>query len=273
MDKPGLLVISHGSRSAAWVALVDEAIAQANWPEGIPVVSSFLECVPGRSIQDGIDELEAIGVNAIGVLPLFVSSGSTHVDEIAYALGVKAESLVETDLEPFAVRARIYYGQPLDGDEAVLDMLASRLKGLRVAGERDGVLLIAHGSPHEPFQTRWHEGLSHLGRMLLERGLCAYADHALLCCEDVAGAARQLRVRTEAMGGQVVVVPLFLSTGYFTNQVIPERLSGETVEYDGQTLLPHPALSVWLEQEALRVLDTMHESSDSRPVSGRIVQQ
>lgn len=113
--RPGLLVISHGSPDGSWVTLVDEAMAQAAWPEGVPIASSFLDCVPGRTIQDGIDELEAQGVDAIGVIPLFISGGSTHVDEIAYALGVTSAPLADTKLPPFRLRAQVRYGRPLDG--------------------------------------------------------------------------------------------------------------------------------------------------------------
>ncbi|MDZ7542681.1 hypothetical protein GNF83_16095, partial [Clostridium perfringens] len=156
--KTGLLVISHGSRDLTWVTLVDEAIAKAQWPEGLPVASSFLECVPGRSSQEGIDELDAQGVEQLAVIPLFVSSGSTHVDEIAWALGVTEEPLAATELTRFRVRAAVLYGRPLDEHEAVLAMIADRLAKLAVGEGSVRALLVAHGSPHEPFQTRWRAG-------------------------------------------------------------------------------------------------------------------
>lgn len=127
--KPGLLIISHGSRDESWVTLVEEAIAQTDWPDGVAVVSSYLECVPEQDIQYGINTLEAQGVNHIGVIPLFVSAGSTHADEIAYALGAKPAPLCETDLEPFRVQARVYYGRPLDGGNVVPLQSASSMLG------------------------------------------------------------------------------------------------------------------------------------------------
>lgn len=293
--KPGLLVVSHGSRDGSWVTLVDEAIAKAAWPEGVPIASSFLECVPSRNIQDGVDALEAQGVDHIGVIPLFVSAGSKHVDEIAYALGVTAAPLAKTELAPFRVNARVLYGRPLDGgaddaeEDILLRMVEARLRGLGVRPGADGVLLIAHGSPHEPFQARWHDSLRGLARLLVKRGMCAAASHALLCCEDIAAAAQRLmsllsgaadgfgeraeklaaplpmfdaapslgadeELDEHAVKRRVAVVPVFLSRGYFTTHVIPERLADVPVMYDGQTLLPYPALSRWLEREAERLL-------------------
>ncbi|MBG9734962.1 sirohydrochlorin chelatase [Paenibacillus alvei] len=350
--KPGLLIISHGSRDESWVTLVEEAIAQAQWPQGVAVASSYLECVPGRDIQYGIDTLEAQGVNHIGVIPLFVSAGSTHADEIAYALGVKPAPLCETDLEPFQVQACVFYGRPLDGgdvvplaeasidrinsgvacvdcaepsreatasstyrkmneeqwsddsglfvrsegqEELLLDMIEARLRGLGVLPHADAVLLVAHGSRYEPFTSRWHSSLRRLARRLVQRGACAGASHALLCCEDIAdavqrlshvltssqnemgwgGRAEQLAVPLDSVGGmdtlrigadaleerimerRVAVVPVFLSRGYFTSHVIPERFKDVPVLYDGEALLPHPALSKWLQQEAVRLLRLM----------------
>lgn len=329
--RPGLLIISHGSRDESWVTLVEEAIVRAQWPQGVVVASSYLECVPGRDIQNGIDTLEAQGVNQIGVIPLFVSAGSTHADEIAYALGVKPAPLCETDLQPFQVQARVYYGRPLDGGDVVpladgsidhasreeqisgarglpvqlegqedredllLEMIETRLRGLSVRPHADAVLLVAHGSRYEPFTSRWHSSLRRLERRLVQRGACAAASHALLCCEDIAeavqrlehvltsghhemglgGRAEQLAVPLDSVGSidalrnglvalgernterRVAVVPVFLSRGYFTSHVIPERLKDESVLYDGEALLPHPALSKWLQQEAVRLLKLM----------------
>lgn len=104
MSKVGVLVISHGSRDQGWVDLVDEAVNAVHLPVDIPIYASYLELVEGRLIQDGIHSLEAQGVTEIIVVPLFVSSGSTHIDEISYALGVIEQPLLETDMKPLTFR-------------------------------------------------------------------------------------------------------------------------------------------------------------------------
>jgi sirohydrochlorin ferrochelatase len=98
--KPGLLVISHGSREAGWVALVDDSVeaARVQLESSLPIEAAFLELVEGRLIQDGIDRLEEAGVTHLFALPLFVSSGSTHVDEIGWALGAYPKPRTETEL-------------------------------------------------------------------------------------------------------------------------------------------------------------------------------
>ncbi|MNO09252.1 hypothetical protein D3C81_2323000 [compost metagenome] len=55
-------------------------------------------------------------------------------------------------------------------------------------------------------------------------------------------------------GHDVLVAPLFLSEGYFTKHVIPGRLRGLEYAYSGRTLLPHPLLPHWIEQQVVTML-------------------
>ncbi|MCZ8516272.1 cobalamin biosynthesis protein CbiX [Paenibacillus filicis] len=248
MVKFGILVISHGSRSKDWVRLVDEAVAAVKLPAGVPVFSAFLEIVEDRLIQDGIDWLESQGVTDIVTVPLFVSSGSTHIDEISYALGVKPEPLLPTDLEPFAVRARIHFTAPVDDDPVIADIVYAKLKRLSSEPERELVLLIGHGSIEKGFHELWLRGLEKLAQRLKLLGGFAEADTAMLLPDQVGEKMdrwRQLRPELT-----VIVAPLFLSEGYFTREVIPERLQGYTYRYGGEALLPHPGIARWIERQA-----------------------
>ncbi|WP_151736715.1 sirohydrochlorin chelatase [Paenibacillus tengchongensis] len=255
--QPGVLIISHGSRDRTWVSMVNEAAAELTFAEKLPVAVSFLELVEGRLIQDGIDELESQGVTDIIVVPLFVSSGSTHIDEIQYALGVKAAPELETDLAPFTVQARIHFGNPVDDDPDIAVMIWDKLRGLSQAPEREVILLVGHGSRHEGFRQRWERGISSLAeRVRLISGVAA-ADYGLLNPDSV-------RSRTEhwrEQGYDVLVAPLFLSEGYFTKVVVPKRLEGLEYAYSGRTLLPHPLLPHWIEEQVNRAVAMLRERS------------
>ncbi|OAB36054.1 sirohydrochlorin chelatase [Paenibacillus glacialis] len=243
MRRPGVLIISHGSREPMWVELVDEAVNQLPLQDLIPVAVSFLEIVEGRLIQDGIYLLEEQGVTDIIVIPLFVSSGSTHVDEIAYALGVKENADCETELAPYHIQSNIHYGVPMDDDDNVAQMVWDKIRGLCVDVEREVILLVGHGSIYEGFRERWEKGISSLALKVQAISGVNAVDYALLNPNSV-------QERTEywqrEFGYQVIVAPLFLSEGYFTRNVIPERLKGLTYRYSGQALLPHPLISQWI---------------------------
>ncbi|MNK45176.1 sirohydrochlorin cobaltochelatase [compost metagenome] len=252
--KPGVLVISHGSPDAAWMRLVDESVAKLELPAEMPVVASFLEVVEGRLIQDGIDLLEEAGVTDMIVIPLFVSSGSTHIDEIAYALGVKAAPDKETDLEPFRVQSRVHFGEPIDDDPLIARMVWDKIKSKSAEPEKEVVLLVGHGSVHDGFRQRWERGIRALAEHVGEIGGVKHADYALLNPDSVAD---KVRYWHEERGMDVLVAPLFLSAGYFTKKTIPSRLEGLECRYSGETLLPHPLLTDWINRQILTIMKSL----------------
>ncbi|SFT19245.1 Sirohydrochlorin ferrochelatase [Paenibacillus sp. BC26] len=282
MRKPGVLVISHGSREADWVKLVDEAVAavvvgreggavgsadrdesrDADASRGdeqspsnltgadVPVVSAFLEIVEGRLIQDGIDQLEAEGVTELYVLPLFVSSGSTHVDDIAQAFGVAPVSAGRRgELVPFRVGAgmSVRFGLPIDDDADIAELLLGNIAELSSAPARERLLLVAHGSREPVFHRRWRDGMRQLAARVRELGGFGGADIAMLLPNQAACKLRALQRRYP--GDSFLVVPLFLSEGYFTRTVIPGRLEGLDYRYNGRALLPNPNIVRWVERQ------------------------
>jgi sirohydrochlorin ferrochelatase len=252
LKRYGVLVISHGSRSREWVRLVDEAVEAVRLPEPMPVCSAFLEVVEGRLIQDGIDRLEAEGVTDLIAVPLFVSSGSTHMDEIAYALGVQEKPLLPTDLVPFRRRASVRLCAPLDDDPEAAGIVYEKLRPLSVSPDREIVILTGHGSDEDGFRERWKEGLHRLAGRLGGLGGFAAADYATLLPDTLGGKVRDWQQRRPDCA--VLIAPLFLSEGYFTGQVIPRRLEGLGYRYNGKALLPHPLLSRWLERRIAAAL-------------------
>lgn len=258
--KPGILVISHGSRETEWVQLVDDAVAAAAASphlSGVPVVSSFLEIVEGRLIQDGIDMLEQQGVTDMYVVPLFVSSGSTHVDEIGQAFGLPWVSDLEGDLGTFRVSAKVTFGQPIDDDPEIAELLAANIAELSTEPAKEALLLVGHGSKENVFHERWQQGMTRLGERLRALGGFARTEYAMLLPDQAA--AKLQAMQAEHPEEAVIVVPLFLSQGYFTNQVIPTRLSGLTYRYNGQAMLPHPAIERWLERQMTGWLGRVRE--------------
>lgn len=202
---PGVLIISHGSRDKAWVSIVEEAVSGLSLGEEIPVVVSFLELVEGRLIQDGINELEHAGITDIIVIPLFVSSGSTHVDEIEYALGAKPEPERETDLALFSVKAKVHYGYPIDDDPDIAVMIWDKLRELSTEPKRETILLVGHGSVYDGFRQRWQKGISSLAGRVSEVSGVAAADYGLLSPDSI----RSKVEYWQEQGHEVLVAPLF----------------------------------------------------------------
>lgn len=258
MSKAAVLVISHGSRSADWISLIDKAVADVHITDSaqegvpVPVVSSFLELVEGRLIQDGIDALEAQGATDIIVVPLFVSYGSTHVEEIRYALGDLKKASFDTDVAPFRFKANMHVCSPLDDDPVVASIVYDHLRELSQRPEREHVLLIGHGSELPAFYAKWKKSMETVAANLQKFGGYAQVRAALLLPDET---RETMRLWQEEMPHRdVLVAPLFLSSGYFTNTVIPARLDGFDYRYNGKALLPHSFVSRWMERVAAEAL-------------------
>ncbi|QKG83860.1 cobalamin biosynthesis protein CbiX [Kroppenstedtia pulmonis] len=236
----GVLVIAHGSRSREWVDGVDEAVSQV--VTDFPITVGYLELVLGRSIKDGVRELEKQGVDNILVIPLFVSSGSSHLEEIRYALGVQEESSVLTSLGKIHPVARIHWCPAMDDHPRILEILADRVRSLSQNPDDESLLLIAHGSEYPDYRRQWEKGMIRIADSLNQIFHFKAVDFALLQSGDLPEKKRM------SDNGELLVLPVFLSPGYFTREVIPQKLAGWDCRYQGETLLPHPGVSRWLEE-------------------------
>jgi len=258
--KPGLLVISHGSREAGWVELVDETVATARAALGdaLPVEAVFLELVEGRLIQDGIDCMKTAGVTHLLALPLFVSSGSTHVDEIGWALGAYLESRTETELERYQTSSmELTYGKPMDDAAEIVSVVLDRLQEMSKEPAKESILLVGHGSEEAGFREAWERGLTSIADQVIKLGGYATCSTALLLPNQVPERLEMLRRQYPLH--EVLVMALFLSQGYFTKEVIPRRLDGVdfACRYDGLTLMPHPNIASWIVGQTRAWLDSM----------------
>lgn len=236
----GALVIAHGSSKPEWVELVDRAVSDV--AIGMPVVTSFLEMVEGRSILDGIHELESRGVNEIVAVPLFVSSGSTHIEEIRYLLGLTQHPKIEMDQPPFTIRAEVTLCQAMDDHPLINQILLERALEMSEQPEREVVLLVGHGSEGAEFAQLWESGMMSLAQQLYQAGGFARVEYATLHPDNL-----YERLQKLSQSNHVLVLPLFLSEGYFTRKVIPSRLEDLTYTYTGKTYLPSSLISRWIE--------------------------
>ncbi|MNZ75358.1 hypothetical protein D3C78_938320 [compost metagenome] len=154
--------------------------------------------------------------------------------------------------------AQISYGQPIDDDPEIVELLAGNIAELTKEPGKEALLIIGHGSKERVFHERWQQGLSALARRLCELGGYARAEYAMLLPDQAA--AKLAAMQAERPDEAVIVVPLFLSRGYFTNHVIPSRLEGLEYRYNGRAMLPHPAIESWLVRQMSNWLEHKREA-------------
>ena len=250
-EYPGVLIIAHGSPSEEWNEPVREAVDKVALP--YPVKLAFLEFVEGEGIQDKIDEFEEEGiVDSILPVPLFISTFSGHIEEIKYILGQRemppegAGDLIPvvTDLEILPLTSA------LDDHPLVADILSDRVKELSKFPPEEIVVITAHGAETEEDLIKWNENIESLAaRIKWELGVKDVRYGYLF-----EGIEPYLRgVVEEAMSeGDVIVVPLLISSGYFTKTKIPKILSGlmEGISYNEKPLVAHENIAKWIELTA-----------------------
>ncbi|GAB7387725.1 hypothetical protein BSNK01_15620 [Bacillaceae bacterium] len=238
--KLATLIITHGSREKGWVRRVDETLAFLRLE--MPVVVSFLELVAGRSIPEGVRRLEEQGVTDILAVPLFVCSGSTHLAEIRHAFGLQEKPPFPTDLPPIATKARIHFLPAMDDHPYVLELLTERLRELSRKPEEEVLFLVGHGAEEPGFHERWERMLQSVTRQLRRRLRFKGATYGTLHPDNVYRRAQAVGRKNE-----LVVCPLFLSEGYFTHVIVPQKLGSLSYRYDGRAYLPHPFVAKWVE--------------------------
>jgi sirohydrochlorin cobaltochelatase len=242
MTDAAVLVIAHGSPDPHWMERVEEAVRPYRRQMLIRV--AYLDGVEGRDIADEVERLERAGVETIAAVPLFVTAGSTHVSEIRGMLGLEPDAITP-NVKPVATRARFLWCQPLEDHPLVEQIVCERLRALSVDPHREALLLVGHGSDLPGYRERWGRLLHRLTFRLQNRYYFSAAGYATLRPDTVATRARQL-----ASCGELVVLPLFVSQGYFTRRALPERLAGVSYRYDGSAYLPHPLIGEWIVQSA-----------------------
>lgn len=240
----GILVVAHGSRNTTWVEFIDDCIAKLEI--NIPITVGYLELVEGRSIPEGVRRLEKQGVNNIYVIPFFVSSGSTHLDEIKYSLGVTEEPMLETDLPLVHPQADIIWGNAMDDHPLILEVLQERIKELSKNPKEESLLLVAHGSDRPHFQPIWEETLQKMVDHFSSVFGFSDAGFGTILPPTITTVASKLSDNNRK---NIVAVPVFLSEGFYTSKKIPEKLESIPHFYNGKSYLPHPLVRSWLQAE------------------------
>lgn len=243
MSDIGILYIAHGSKDHRWVEQIDRAVDQVK--STYPYQVGYLENVPKRSIAEAIEMLE-LKVRKIIIVPLFMCSGSTHLEEIKFSLGLIPSSRKDTDLPIVRSRAELIWGYPMDDHPFMAQIVIDRLYALSERPDKHAILFVAHGSEHRGFKEVWQEKIASLVEQV-ERVIAPLdVDIAYLSSGHLEQKAREL---SEKMEEPILVVPLFVSPGYFTAKHIPKHIAEIDAIYSGDVFLPHSLVVEWMKEQ------------------------
>ena len=246
----GVLIMAHGG-GEVWNETVIEAAADARH-EG-PVVVAFGMAHP-VSMQQGVDTLDELGAERVSVVRLFVSGESFRTDT-RYLLGLSEEgpelpwvkAPLEHDLE-IATHERGLMGSP-----EVSQILLTRALALSRDPAGESVLLIAHGMGDEGENDRVLDSMRLAAGRIAEVGFREVEVAALREDWEEARVTAEAAIRSfvesrAAAGRRVLVLPYRLS-GFGPYAKVLQGLDYAA----GDGLLPHDAISRWIERTAAGV--------------------
>lgn len=192
-----------------------------------------------------------------------------HIDEYKEMHGIEDESSDDSskgrhrfympeNLQPIPTEAEIALASPLDDHPVVAKILQKRIQYLSSNPTNETVLLVAHGPNAEDDNKKWIETMESLSQKIQslqkEQGSPYKQIFATTVRDDASDeifnqAKANLRalVRQSSQFGDVIVVPLFLSSGG-REQAVADRLEGLDFKWSGKTLLPDSLITDFLRQ-------------------------
>jgi sirohydrochlorin cobaltochelatase len=262
-ERVGAIVVAHGGDSL-WNAQVIDAARAAR--TGGPVEVSFLMGPAAKTtrFQDAVAKLEKAGASEVVVVPMLVSSHSGHFDQIRYLVGT-LDTLDETmmhhlhmsGIERAKTKLAIRMASALDDAPEMARVLSDRALALTSEPASRALFIVGHGPNSAEDYAQWMKYLRRVADSV--KVMTGFKDVRVDLVRDDAPADVRaeavLRVRElielqqKATGKEVIVVPVLVSTGSVSRDKVPNDIKGTPAKYAGAPLLPHPAMSRWIERQ------------------------
>ena len=228
-ESPGVLILAHGAGDPIWTVPLWEAANELKENLPYPVAIGFLE-YDEPDIPDAVEQLNAVGVNKIVAVPLFISSYSNHIEEIKYILGLRKDLPdPDEDLERASPAGEVILIPAVDDHPLMAEVLTEQIKPLIKDPAHEVVVLAAHGSDSEEGKIGWKNNLESLGQQIQKR-LAAQGTpvKGIRYGYVFEGPTPSLRKAVDEAintdGATALVVPVMVSEGFFTGRMIPNIL-------------------------------------------------
>jgi sirohydrochlorin ferrochelatase len=228
-ESPGVLILAHGAGDPTWTVPLWEAANELKENLPYPVAIGFLE-YDEPDIPAAVEQLNAVGVNKIVAVPLFISSYSNHIEEIKYILGLRKDLPdPDEDLERASPAGEVILIPAVDDHPLMAEVLTEQIKPLIKDPAHEVVVLAAHGSDSEEGKIGWKNNLESLGQQIQKR-LAAQGTpvKGIRYGYVFEGPTPSLRKAVDEAintdGATALVVPVMVSEGFFTGRMIPNIL-------------------------------------------------
>jgi sirohydrochlorin ferrochelatase len=262
-DTFGVLVMAHGG-SDEWNQAVLEAVKPLHKDYRVEVAFGMADA---STIQESVSRLEATGVEEIGVVRLFIS-GESWYERTQQILGLTSGAPAPDDTQAdheghgghhmpsfWRIDTQTSFALSSEGlgEAAEMDrVLAERVRSLSHEPAQEDVLILAHGPGDDQENERWIAEINER-TVGLRRDPAFRRIEVMTLREDWPEKREEAEARIRAFvtragdeGGEAIVVP-FRVYGFGPYE---EVLEGLEFRSDGRGLIPHAAVSLWLNRQA-----------------------
>ena len=260
-----VLLVSHGSRSAAWrQALLDleESVRDPILAGGTVqrVQTAFMEYTE-PSIASRLRELDEAGFAQVIVVPVFLTISPHTFDDLPTILGIKEDpaalrQLQAEGIERYHPKASIRITPPLDFGDLLQRNVLRRVRYLSTTPAQEGLVLVAYGDA--TYEKEWIALLARVGTYVRQRtgievfdyGWCGHVVHYDPNATTSA-ISRVLSQRSTAL-----LVPVLVAFDeMFQVKIIGDGIdrvpnARERVKYRPDAILPDPEVAAWVVEAA-----------------------
>ena len=274
--KIGILLVNHGSKSAAWRKLLLDVHREVSDDLlAIPGVGSvrtaFMEYTE-PSIATQLKAFDEGGYESVIVIPLLLTISDHSFDDIPAICGrsddpEKIAELAEEKIEVYAARAELDFAPLIDFSGLVQGNVARRVRAITGrrpedgSDQRYGLVLVGYGSAE--FNDKWNRFFSQIRNAAeLELGI-AHTAHSW--CGHLVSYSRQPTMDAiESLLGEVdrvIVIPILVAYDpMFQDKIIGRATtrckSPERVLYRPDSILPEPEVGRWVVEIAERMVSS-----------------
>jgi sirohydrochlorin ferrochelatase len=261
----GVLLVNHGSRSAAWRgALLDldrktrEPLLASGKVHGVK--TAFMEYTE-PSIATRMKEFDAEGFSDVIVVPIFLTVSTHTFDDIPTILGRKTdaqslETLRIDGIARYTPRARTHFAPRLDFGAMLKENVLRRARKLSKDPAHEGIVLIAYGDA--TYDRQWSALMEEVARHVMAEtgmGTFSYGWAGHIAHYDPAHTTRAVE-RVLAKKERAVVVPVFVAFDeMFQVRIIGKGIADvprhrDLVAYAPDAILPDAIVDRWVVETA-----------------------
>ncbi|MFT3837900.1 MAG: CbiX/SirB N-terminal domain-containing protein [Myxococcaceae bacterium] len=277
--KTAVLLVSHGSRSAAWrEGLVDleHRVTPSLKKLGIAEVQTAFMEYTEPSIATRLKALDGADVTDVILVPVFLTVSPHSFDDIPTIIGKKEDAkslqvLKLESIERYSPKARVTVTPLLDFSGLLKTNVLRRARSLSRDPSQEGLVLIAYGD--STYEKEWTQLLESVGSYVREQlgvnelsvGWCGHLVH--YAPEKTTEAVE--RVLTHK--SRALVVPVLVAF----DEMFQVKIIGGGIEkvedrerrvaYRPDAILPDPDVEAWVVRIAGETLQKLGQTSSVTP--------